>query len=507
MATPQKETEGTFEDRLKVIQNRFRRYSPLSVLHATLEYLYEPATGEHGRLMKHPWQTLLLLKWVFLDPLVMMPGRPLIGRAELLGILQLIYELSNTGRSPTDYEDVTLFLRATAYQQFVHQAQDGMVDIARQHALFAQVPDNHFFKTRFLRSTGVPVDDFLLLALTTITAYGTECYVMKRQHLFDLFPTKRPDVIDAFLRTVSINVDELATALADHDANGRSAEEFLQPTPFMRHPLVKVGSEYWCINQHILQSSLGHFIYDKLKHDDNDRFSSPFGSAFESYVEDQLRHQSRLVYATEHDMIRHLPSGKVVDFLVVDGETNIFIDAKGVEMALRGRATHRRDVMHQATKTSLIKAVEQGLDACSRIAKQGTAHPIICPRRTNYLLAITYKQLYIANGRRLADAVGANRIQQIRSQYDGNELIPDENIFFLTITEFEALMAMVALGRIGLAQALERAKDADNSPHTQKFFFEQHIGSWPESRLPNLTHPLDEHLGLLIEELGRAYPG
>jgi hypothetical protein len=98
-------------------------------------------------------------------------------------------------------------------------------------------------------------------------------------------------------------------------------------------------------------------------------------------------------------------------------------------------------------------------------------------------------------------------MQQIRSQYVADDKIPDENIYFLTIGEFEVLMAMVALGRIGLAEALERAKVADSSPHTQKFFFDQHIGSWPESRLPNLTHPLDVHFGSLIEGLRSAFPG
>lgn len=507
MAAQHRETPGTFEDRLQVIQNRFRCYSPVSVLHASLEYLYEPVSGEHGRLMKHPWQTLLLLKWVFLDPLAMTPGRPAIDRVELIGILQLMYELSNKGRRPSDYEDVTLFLRAAAYQQFVHQGNEGMVDLARQQALFAQVPENHFFRTRFFRSTSVPVDDFLLLSLTTLAGYGADCYVMKRDHLFDLFPTKTPDVIDAFLRAVSIDVDKLPAALAELDVSGRSADEFVEPTPFMRHPLVKVGSEYWCINQQILQRSLGHFIYDKLKQDDNDRFSSPFGSAFEKYVEQQLSDQSCLAYAAEQDLIRHLPAGKVVDFLVVDGDANIFIDAKGVEMSVRGRTTHRRDIVHQATKTSLIKAFEQGLDVCTRIAKHDLAHPIIRTRKTNFLLAVTYKQLYIANGRRLANAIGADRMQQIRSQYAADDKIPDENIYFLTIGEFEVLMAMVALGRIGLAEALERAKVADSSPHTQKFFFDQHIASWPESTLPNLIHPLDVHLGSLIEGLRTAFPG
>lgn len=209
---------------------------------------------------------------------------------------------------------------------------------------------------------------------------------------------------------------------------------------------------------------------------------------------------------TEKQLMRHLPAGKVVDFMIAEGDANIFIDAKGVEMSVRGRTTHRKDIAHQATKTSLVKALEQGLDVCSRLSAVDSTHPVIRHRRRNYLLAVTYKDLYIANGRRLTDAVGRDRIQQIRSKF-ATDLIPDENIFFLTISEFELLLAMVALGRIGLTQGLERARVADDSPATQKFFFEQHIGSWPESWLPNLTHPLDQHFGSIIDQMSRAFPG
>ena len=506
MATPPTVTPRSFDARLQDIQSRLRPYSPLSVLKASLDYLHEPAKGRHGRLLKHPWQILLLIKWVFVDPIASMPGRPAIGRPELMGILQSVYELSNSGRRPTEYEDVSLFLRATAYQQFVHQAEVGGIDIARQRALFAQVPENHFFKTRFLRSTGVNVGDFLRLALTLTVGFESGGYTMPRSDLFNLCPNTRPDVIDAFLRSISVDVNDLSSVLAYQDSNGRSADEFLQQTPFMRYPLVKVGASYWCMSKYILQRSLGHFVYDQLKRDDIDRFNHPFGSAFESYVEEQVR-QSTLEFASEQDLIRHLPTGRVVDFLIADGDANVFIDAKGVEMAQRGRAAYRREIVHQATRTSLIKAFEQGLDVCSRISMQNAPHPVIRPRSTNYLLAITYKELYIGNGRMLAAAVGDNRIQQIRAQFDAHDLIPDENVYFLTIAEFEVLMALVANGRVGLVQALDRARAADSSPHTQKFTFEQHMGSWPESLQPGLTHPLDTHLGSLAEEVHRAYAG
>jgi hypothetical protein len=310
--------------------------------------------------------------------------------------------------------------------------------------------------------------------------------------------------VDAFLRSVSVDIDGLHSNLKSMDKEGRHPNEYLQQTPFLKFPLVKVGSEYWCVSPHVLERSLGHFIYDFLKRADVDSFNSPFGKSFERYVGDWIS-KSGLPSATESELNRVLPGqGKVVDFMVADGDANILIDAKGVEMAQSGMAALQRGDVRRATQTSLIKAFEQGQEVAARIAKLKDDHPVIRQRESTYLLAVTYKELYIGNGITLSAVVGDTTLEKIREKYNEQYLIPVENIYFLTIYEFEDLMSLVEKGKIGLVEALEKAKKSDSTPMTQKFNFELHINEW--SKQIGREQPLREVLKTIVDEMRAVLP-
>lgn len=159
-------------------------------------------------------------------------------------------------------------------------------------------------------------------------------------------------------------------------------------------------------------------------------------------------------------------------------------------MAQRGKIAHLREVVYGATKTSLVKAFKQGHEVCSRLPAKSNAHPIARARTNNYLLAITYKELYIGNGESLEVAVGMDTLNRIREAYAEAHQIPLENIYFLTIEEFEGLINLIKAGHIGLVDALEKAKLADANPQTRKFIFMMHLREWMASL--ELSSPLHE---------------
>ncbi|MBS7676528.1 hypothetical protein KIN13_24375, partial [Vibrio cholerae] len=95
-------------------------------------------------------------------------------------------------------------------------------------------------------------------------------------------------------------------------------------------------------------------------------------------------------------------------------------------------------------------------------------------------------------------------LEKIRSKYAEQHLIPVENIYFLTIHEFEELMSLVASQKIGLVEALEKAKQADSERMTQKFNFELHIHEW--SKQLGREQPLREILKSMVDEMRVAFP-
>ncbi len=493
-------SDKDFYARFKPVRNTFRQYDPKSILQTSLEILYRPDSDRLDRAKKQPWIHMLLLKWVFIDDDIQRSGRPAISVQQMDALLQRTYELSWGTRGPNDFEGVTLFFRALAAQQFLYQHPVNLDGLARQQALFAGVQDGHFFQRAFVSSKGLPIAQFVKLALGLICRFLDQPgYSISRRYFAPLETDISPEHIDAFLTAVSVDIDDLPSMLRELETRGRRTTEFVEETPFICFPLIRVGGAYWCVYPEILHRTLGHFVFDVLKRVDPSKFALHFGRRFEAYV-GELVAATGLPFATEAALEQKLPGqGKLVDFMVVDGEANIFIDAKGVEMAPRGKIAHLQDVVRGATGNSLLKAVEQGQAVKVRLSQLAGDDPVVQGRADNYLIAVTYKELYIGNGQMLSSAVGEDALNRILSAYAEEGRIPLERIYFLTIDEMEHLMQMVREGRIRLHEALRRAAAADADPNTRKFMFSMHLNEWPESQ--GLFSPLADSFVPVIDDL------
>ena len=77
-------------------------------------------------------------------------------------------------------------------------------------------------------------------------------------------------------------------------------------------------------------------------------------------------------------------------------------------------------------------------------------------------------------------------------QFGATLPFPLENVFFLSVSEFEKTLQRVRAGSTTLLQVLRHAKQGDTSPSTQKFYFGQHLESLckPADRLPFIEDSL-----------------
>lgn len=147
-------------------------------------------------------------------------------------------------------------------------------------------------------------------------------------------------------------------------------------------------------------------------------------------------------------------------------------------MNYRGTVTHDVVELAKLLDASLLKAVRQGNSVVGELSRINSDDPVFKRRSTNYLLVVTYAKTNIGNGQALADSVGMAAIQAVVQNLPGGLQIPIENMYFLTVEEFETLVAHIAAGSIGLVEALERAKALDADPATRTFMFEQHLVNW-----------------------------
>ena len=276
----------------------------------------------------------------------------------------------------------------------------------------------------------------------------------------------------------------MRNSLIESESKKRSSHEYYEQTPFLNFPLINLGDNHVCVYPNILFRAIEHFIYDSLRMWDSTRFMAKFGEIFERYVERGLSY-TEIPYVAEKTLAQELDGdGNVVDFLVNEGDTNIFIDAKAVEMAHQGKVTHLANIVKDRTKTSIIKAIEQSFDVLHRLQTTDSSVPIIKHRNNNYLLVVTFKELYLGNGKNFYDAIAKDKIKKLCDKFKGSPQIPLENMYFITIDEFDYFVSLIKEGKITFASGLSKAKESDREARTRKFDFSLHLRSWDNDLKP-----------------------
>src|SRR5687768_4610068 len=105
-----------------------------------------------------PWEILMLFKWALVygerdDRFT----RPLRGDSEFNHLVNLTAEVFNCARLPSSYDDMHLFFRNMAYQQFWLQAELQGGGLARQSFIFGGLQDNHRFRRIFREHLGIDI--------------------------------------------------------------------------------------------------------------------------------------------------------------------------------------------------------------------------------------------------------------------------------------------------------------------------------------------------------------
>lgn len=477
--------ESTFFSAYKKIRNQYRQYHPLQLIDACINYLYSPTKTEIDQYKKNPWLVLLLIKWVLIDKQFSTTGKKNLTQNGLNKILQMMHDLGAKIRMPSEYSHHTLFFRNMAYQQFLYQHQLNLACFARQQILFGEVGDNHFFKQKFIEKANLSIDHFLELGLVLLCHYIIDKKPNVNSRWFDSIKSHYSSAeVSSLLELLSIDLNELRNSLIKSTGNKRASHEYYEQTPFLNFPLINLGDNYLCVYPNILFRAIEHFIYDSLRLWDSTKFMAKFGEIFERYVERGLSY-SGVPYVSEKTLAKELDGdGNVVDFLVNEGDTNIFIDAKAVEMAHQGKVTHLANIVKDRVKTSIIKAIEQSYDVLRRLQTTDSSVPIIKHRNNNYLLVVTFKELYLGNGQIFFDAVAEEKILKLCENFKDSPQIPLENMYFITIDEFDYFVSLIREGKITFDSGLSKAKEADREPMTRKFDFSLHLRSWDNDLKP-----------------------
>ena len=424
---------------------------------ALLSLLNHPDAATIDRQKNYElWHLLLLVKWTILygssrdsrhlKPVTDYQVNQLVNRAKDLG---------NNVREIAGNDDVFLLIRSLAYQQLWAQQREYLPDeIARQYLLFGSLENNHAFHKAFKNITCVAISDFLELSMALCTAILTDKVTSISDSYFSNIESKYesrtiPDFLDALSKTIPNAREWLQEEYENVPENYRSVEyEYFAPTPFIRHPLIKAGDQYFVISPDLLLQSLSNFIYDTLRRDNAQVFTNRFGIMFERLVGRSITTVQNAVL-TEDALRRHFSNTadqQVVDYLIIEKDCNIFVEAKAVAMSLQGMVTDRPGTVRSQTKASVIKGIEQAISLAHVLGKGAKVAGETTGTKQNYLLIVTYKELYVGNGQQFYDVFASKQIEKILKKYNGGEHLPLSNIFIVSMNEFDVLLGSIHRG-------------------------------------------------------------
>lgn len=467
-------------------------------MHATGALYEVHAKGIEIMHRYQPWNLLLAIKWALEEADELSHRRRLATVKDLHAVLNVLHDMEASVTMPSAYEHTSLFMRHLAFQQFWLQHGANGAALVRQELLFSSLPQGHYFSREFRRLTGLRSADFIELSFALLAPLlrPPTPRVIRRDYLQSFASSLTPGALDCFLGHLSKSIPELHAWLRTPEFETTSiADQRIVPSPLLNAPLIRIGPEdYMIVFPILLMRALESVVYRTLRNDNRAEFGVRFGPIFERYVGRCLA-DAGVNYLDEVRLNAQLSGlGKCVDFLVTDDDCTVLIDAKGVEVSARGRVSQRADLVLGAIKQSAVKALEQGMSTWRRIADASAARTFSQSAGETFLVVVTYDSLFLGSTGEFGTAFGRHLLPDLERKYGAPLPIPLERVFFVTIDEFERLLALVHSGVTTLVGVLRSARARDSTPRTCKFHFQQHLEpfSAEQTRLPMLEAALED---------------
>lgn len=462
----------------KRIRNQIRKFDSASLIDHAIRRLHVVFhKGIDEMRLSPPWQTLLLIKWVIEEASNPAAGIREAKTNDFIKLSNMMLDMADHMRLPSSFVHPTFFMRQIAFQQFPLQHTINKYALARQEMLFSGLEANHSFQTEFSKATGgLRYNDFNEISFATISLLLTEPKrVGITKHDFRLIkPRLQPGAIDIFFNFLSKTFDELKHALKPKHGTRNLEDEWLLPSPLYERPLLNDGGVYIIYHPPMLYRTLESIVYRTLKRDSADILHQRFGKIFERHVARCLS-EAGVPYIDEDQLKTILPVGKYIDFTAVEGEHNILIDAKGVEMSELGRIAADPGLVFRAIRKSAGDAIVQGMETAIRIRNLTTSDRTRFGTGRCYLIVVTYDSLHLGASSTYKTLFGEDFITKLNKQFGTDWPFGLEDIFFIPSETFERLCAHIRAGDTTLLAALRFAADSDKQLSTQRFSFALHL--------------------------------
>ncbi|WPY01777.1 hypothetical protein Trichorick_01695 (plasmid) [Candidatus Trichorickettsia mobilis] len=365
-------------------------------------------------------------------------------------------------------------LRRAAFLQFRYQNQQPYEDLARQYIMFVKLDKEGVLSKKFSKLSTISIKEFLytyLILLLLIEQYGDiEIPYIEKSEILQKILTF--NTFNGFFTLLSKGINSAKDFIKNYEGKFSHTDinfRLFEQTPFERYPFFKFKDYYAYYHKRLLYAAIENNLYDICKEVDPNmcgEFSKVtseggFGQIFEGYVHKALEYytsdkkEELIIYNTQNIREKLLLNKKdsCVDFLVIEDNTGVLIECKSTEYHKKSRIIQNKESRTTALKVQIIKAVQQIIHTIDKLLDK---KPVVIDKvKTLYGIVITYKQYYLGSGESLYNEM--------------SELLPIEpkisakNLFFLSISEFDYLIAAARANNTTLSKILSGLTDSDHN--------------------------------------------
>ncbi|BCY17687.1 hypothetical protein hrd7_15360 [Leptolinea sp. HRD-7] len=402
------------------------------------------------------------------------------------------------GDRPTDIQK---FIRTLAFQQFWIQKKFRAWTISRQKVLFCSLPTDNPIRKTIEESLKLDDIEYFLELSWLVWAWlmnNPRAFIFSPGDLFHNLDYSKHE-INSFCSAISLLPDDVKKFL--NNRKQLIENPFLQLTeisPFVRYPFLKIEEKILVYSQEVLKETISNIFYDVMKSEGGSSLAEKFGTELEKYVG---RCISSLGFAhyIEKDLFRAFPKENVVDFLLPFSEFALLIEVKAIEMRPIVKVNPKNKPLQHELQDSVIKGVIQGFSLANSI-KQAQDNLNILNRTNFFLMVVTYKDLYLGPGDIAWEEFIEESVAPILAerQIDSN-LIPHEQIIFLSIEEFDQLIGILWQKSASITEIFSEMLQSNSNWKTRKWLFSQQLDKFQQKEI---RHPiLDDEFNAFVKIL------
>lgn len=477
-----------FHKKSQRIRNKIKRYSTESIVERCLAALHDHTPVGH-EAERRPWIYCLLLDWAIeLAPV----SEPLTAtQSNVRNIAQDLWDLSFDATNITAGSGYRAPLRKMFIPQLRFQVHHNVraFFLFRFGSMLLDHMNNRAPAEDFKGITGFSLERFFVFALwlQVFLSQMQTPFISYATILVKLYPYFTIHEIANLLKLVGGTVPELTitvNSLRNSERNIHASEYFDEPL-LINRPVILLADGISTPHQHVLDIGISEFVLRTLKTADPARFRNKFTTSFENYIYSVFReHQLSPMREGEIKELyeQHGYSGKLVDFYLYDGGSNLFVDAKGVEPKPGVLTTVSGRFIRDQLRDFHFKGIDQIAECIEKL--QDINFPHLANYEERFGLIITHQDFYVGDAVDLADYLEQKHHDKLLTVIDGR--LPLDNIFFSSAGDFEGILKACSMAGFSITDFLKYCREQQKSAVTRKFDMAQHITEF--CHIHNLGH-------------------